>query len=862
MFQRIAAFFRRDRELEEEISAHLAMQEEEFRRSGMDANSARLAALRQFGGVTQTRETWRDQRGLPWIEIAIKDIRFALRGLKRSPGFTAAAALSLALGIGANTAIFSLFHALMLRMLPVQHPHELVSLYRIGGWGKGHTSYPLYLEVAKRTDLFQAVIGRTGVGKVRFSAGAAASAEFARREYVSGNYFSALGISAALGRVITEDKKTSEAVLSYDFWRTRFGGNSAVLGQTIIVDEHPLTVIGVAQPGFHGVELEQHADVWAPILMANGNPMDPGRNWVFILARRRPEVSRERIQSAVNPIMQAWLEAKYGNNPVPSFRKMAMQQHLEVRDAGVGLSLWRDRFTQPLWVLMAAVGLALLAACTNVANLLLARAARREREIALRISLGATRGRLIRQALTESLLLAGAGCLAGVFFAVWAQRTLVGMLPVEATIPLPTVPEPAVLAFTAAVSVLAALLFGLAPSLQLWGRPPGLRSGASRPVRLRHAMVVAQVAFSVVLVALAGLFGRTLAAIDSVDLGFRGDHTIALQLDFPHSWPAARSRAVRAQFIAAAEHIPGAASVSYGFPAPFQGAFSSATVHIPGFEAIDAEIGMIGPHYFETLGARLKRGREFELSDIDKSPRVAIINQAFARRFFAGDPIGHNISFDGVEQWSIVGVAPDLRYQDPRKELKPMVYTPEAQMNSNWEPTVLVRSHIRPTEAVSSIRRELARLGPQVASSEPLTLSRQVGDSIFEQRMLAGLGGFFGVLALTLAAVGLWGVAAYGVARRTREIGIRMALGARRVSVVSMVLGDALGVVVIGVLLGAPAAFAAAGAVKSLLFGVEPADLATFGLTAAALLLTTLAATIVPARRAAGMDPVRVLREE
>jgi predicted permease len=846
MWSRLAAYFRRNRELQDEIANHLAMQEEEFRRSGMDANSAHLAALKQFGGVTQTREACQGRRGLPWLEIAVKDVRFALRGLKRNPGFTAAAVLSLALGIGANTAIFSLFHAMLLRMLPVARPHELVSLYRTGGWGKGHTSYPLYLEVAKRSDLFQAVVGRTGVQKVRFGAGA----EFARREYVTGNYFAVLGVTAAIGRVFSEDKRSPEAVLSYDFWRNRFGANPAVLGQAIKVDEQPFTVIGVAQPGFHGVELEQRADVWAPILMAPGNPMEPGRNWVFILARRRADVSRQAIQSAANAIMQAWLEAKYGNSPVPAFRKVVMQQRLEVRDAGVGLSLWRDRFAQPLWVLMAAVGVALLAACANVANLLLARAARREKELALRIALGATRGRLIRQALTESLLLAAGGCVFGVLFAIWAQRTLVGMLPVQATLPVARIPEPAILAFTIAISIIAALVFGLTPALQ-WGKS-----------RLRRPMVVAQVAFSVVLVVLAGLFGRTLAAIDAVELGFHGDRTIAFSLDFPRTWTAAQTHAARTQFLTAAENLPGVASVSHGFPAPFQGGSSFATIFVPGFDMASADITMIGPRYFETLGARLERGREFDLGDTDKSKRVVIVNEAFARRFFAGDPIGRMVSFDQKQQWTIVGVAPDLRYEDPRKDIKAMVYTPDAQMNSNWEPTVLLRARVQPAELAPTIRRELLRFGPQVASSEPLTIARQIDDSIFEQRMLAALGGFFGLLALVLAAVGLWGVAAYGVARRAREIGIRMALGARRTRIVGMVLRDSLTVFAIGMLVGAPAAFAAARAVSSLLYGVKPADPATFILTGAALLVTTFAATAVPARRAAGLDPNKVLRTE
>ncbi|HMC57999.1 MAG TPA: ABC transporter permease [Candidatus Solibacter sp.] len=395
ILRRLAALFRgrrardeADRELSEELEIHLGMQEDEFRGQGMEPAAARSRALREFGGVAQTQEAYRDRRGLPWLESTAKDVRYALRGLRRNPGFTAAAAISLALGIGANTAIFSLFYTLMMHMLPVSRPGELVTLYKTGGWGKGYTSYPLYLDLAGRTDLFNGVVARTGVAKVRFTS-PGGRAQFTQREFVSGNYFSVLGVGTALGRLFTEDDNRVPgghplAVLSYDFWQNRFGANPGVLGRTLLVDEQLLTVIGVAASGFRGVEVEHHPEIWVPAMMYPGKIMNSGMWWIWVMGRCRPEVSRQQLQAAVDVLMQQHLAAAYPTGYNAAFRKKAFEQRLEVRKGGVGLSMLRDEFGKPLAVLMAAVGLVLLAACVNVANLMLARGAARQREIAMR----------------------------------------------------------------------------------------------------------------------------------------------------------------------------------------------------------------------------------------------------------------------------------------------------------------------------------------------------------------------------------------------------------------------------------------------------------------------------------------------
>ena len=381
LWKRVAALFhkgRLDGELEEEIANHLAMQEAEFRAGGMNAAEARLAARREFGGVTQTVEAYRERRGVAWVENSLKDLRYAVRGLARNPGFTAAAVLSLALGIGANTAIFSLVRNLMLRMLPVRHPEQLVYLYRTGGWSGGFVSYPLYLDLAKRDDVFEGVAARSGVGRARFSRPESARVEFAQMEYVSGNYFGLLGVKPAIGRLIGEsDNRTPKghplAVLSYEFWRNRFGGDAAVLGTILMVDGQPLTVVGVAAAGFRGVEVEHHPDLWAPCMMYDGNIMSPGMNWVWAVGRRRAGISRERIQAVVDTVMQQNLVQRYGKNSDAAFRRSAFAQRLGVYGADAGISSLRFLFGKALLVLMAAVGLVLMAACANLANLLLAR---------------------------------------------------------------------------------------------------------------------------------------------------------------------------------------------------------------------------------------------------------------------------------------------------------------------------------------------------------------------------------------------------------------------------------------------------------------------------------------------------------
>jgi predicted permease len=870
---------RLDRELDDEVGFHLEMLEEQFRARGLTEADAKAAARREFGGVAHAKERYRDGRGLPWLETTARDLRYALRGLRRSPGFAAAAVLSLALGIGANTAIFSLFHALMLRLLPVSRPAELVNLYQTGGWINGHSSYPLYLETAKRTDLFQGVIARTDVAKVRFRERPNARENFALREFVSGNYFEVLGVKPALGRLFTQaDDRIPGghplAVLSYDCWRNRYGADPAVLGGTVLVDQKPLTVIGVAAPGFHGVQVERHTEVWVPIMMAEMPFKAVSYWWLQILARARPRIPRKQVQAAVNVLMQQHVAAAYPTSYNAASRQRAMAQRLEVRDAGIGLSMLREEFAKPLQVLMAAVGLVLLMTCTNVANLLLARGAARRKEIAMRFSLGAPRARLVRQALTESVLLAVAGAALGIGLGFWGARVILRFLPEQAGNPLSATPEPAVLAFTLAISVFSVLVFGLIPALRSTAVHPaaGLRpeTGGGAAPMLRRVLVVAQVAFSVVLVVMAGLFGRSLFELRSVDLGFRNRNVLAFTLDLPQDW---RNRDVRAPYRQLAEQmqsLPGVFSVTYGLPGPFLMGSSSASIRVPGSartasEPADVETACVAPRYFETIGTPLLLGREFDRNDTAASPKVAVVNEAFVRAFLPGEahPDGRFLSFDdskpeGGERTSIIGVVRDIRDKAIQKPPKPTIYVPIDQNKVAYPPSMLVRTQLPPAALLPLIYQ----LGPSIAISDFGTIRQHIDDSIFEQRLLASLSGFFGVLALILAAVGLYGVVAYGTAGRTGEIGLRIALGARRGQVLGMILRDSLALVSVGLAIGLAASFAAARAVASILYGIQPSDPSAFVFTAVALALTGLAAAFLPARRAASIDPMRALRHE
>jgi putative ABC transport system permease protein len=551
-----------------------------------------------------------------------------------------------------------------------------------------------------------------------------------------------------------------------------------------------------------------------------------------------------------------------------------------VRDAGVGISMLREAFGKPLTILMAAVGLVLLIACANVANLLIARGASRRREIAMRFSLGATRWRLVRQWLIESLMLALLGSILGLAFAVWGSRYMLLFLPPGSGESFDVSPDAKVLGFTLGISILSAVLFGLAPALRATAldpvaalkdggrQQPGARSG------FRKVLVVAQVALSVVLVVAAGLFARSLAGLRSIKPGFAAQHVITFALDYPRAWNSADKEKHRARILARLSALPGVASVSYGVPGPYRGGSWTTGIRVPGSARAEKEDDQVaeqgvGPAYFETIGMRPLRGREFSPGDLRATRRVAVVNQAFVREFLPGttDPAGHILMIDGSkgagnEPAYIVGVVPDVLHDGLKTGSKATVYVPFRDGDVSFDPTMLVRAQLPAATVLPSIQRELARLDPEVALVEPRTLLERVDDSIFVERMTATLSGFFGGLALLLAAIGIYGVMAYAVARRTAEIGLRIALGAAPAKIGRMVLREGVSLIVLGVVIGLPLSLAAGRISASLLYGVKPNDPLTIGLTICVLLAIGVLAAFLPARRAAAIEPVEALRHE
>jgi len=890
LWKRLTAIFstpRSDRELSEEVEAHLEMRAAELREQGLDPRAARQAARREFGGVEQMKEAYRDRRGIPWIESLAKDARHSLRSLRRNPAFTVAAVLSLALGIGANTAIFSFVETLMLRLLPVERPEQLVNLYRTGAWGKGYASYPLYLEFRKHAVLFAAVFARGSAEKVRFEAGGGNSVEYVSREYVTGNYFEVLGVKPAIGRLFTDqDNRTPQGhplvVVSYDFWRSRLGLDPAILGRVLKVDEQALTVIGVVAPPFHGIEVENRADMWVPAMMSRGEIMQPGQHWIWIMARRRPEIPRGRLQAAANTIMQQYLMSVYGGQRDTAFGKWALAQKIEVRDAGVGLSMLRDAFGKPLTILMAAVALVLLIACANVASLLIALGAARRREIAMRFSLGATRWRVVRQWLVESLMLALAGSALGLAFAIWGERYMLLFLPPGAGEQFDVAPDAAVLAFTLGISVLSAILFGLAPAWRATSVDPAaaLKDGGSgQPGRgtragFRQALVVVQVALSVVLVAAAGLFAHSLAGLRSIDPGFAARNVLTFSLDYPQAWKGADKEKHRERLLARLAEVPGIASIGYGMPGPYRGGSWMSGIRVPGSartatEGVQVNQQAISPAYFETLGIRPLRGREFSAADFRSARKIAVVNEVFVREFLPGtpDPVGRAFSFDtskpeGGEPTYIVGLVRGISHDGLKTSPASTVYVPFRQGEVNYDPTFLVRAPFPPASLLPAIRREIARIDPEVALVEPRTLRERVDDSIFTDRMIATLSGFLGALALLLAGIGIYGVMAFAVTRRTAEIGLRIALGAAPARIAWLVLRDGLLLIALGVAIGLPLSLAAARINASLLYAVKPNDPLAFGLTVTVLLAAGALAAFLPARRAAAVEPNQALRHQ
>ena len=889
-----------DEDFARELESHLEMLAQENVRRGMAPEEARRAARVRLGGMTQISERHREMQTVPLLETLALDIRYGLRMLRKSPGFTAVAVLTLALGIGANTAIFSLMNALLLRNLPVQNPTQLV-LFGAGKWGGIMDevpnrswelfSFPFYRQVQKDSSVFSNVTAISSMSSgPHGTIGESAETEGISAQLVSGTYFSTLGVNPILGRTFSVDDDripggSPVAVASYAWWKRRFGGAPSIVGQKMTIGPVVYTIIGVTPQEFFGTTVGESPDVWIPLSMEEVLPPGwPGLHdkmfqSLYIIARRRTEVSVNQAQTNVNVLFkQAALEMA---GPQPTKKQLDGIQHafIKLTPAATGLSGLRAQFTEPLHVLMAAVGLVLLIACTNIANLLLARATNRQRETAVRMSMGAGRWRVIRQLLTESFILAMLGGVLGVALASWADKLLLVMVSGGAeTLPVDIGLDSRVLVFVVLVSLATPLLFGMAPAwraarVDLNSSLKQGRTIAAANSPLARALVVSQVALCLVLLIGAGLFLRTLVNLTNVDTGFDKNNVLVFGMD-PSSVgykEDSRLRRLYEEIERRASAIPGVRAASFCFFTFNQGAWSEdAWTPEESPEAKsnrEVVYNKVGTGFFSAMGLKLMAGRGFDQRDTENSPKVAVINETMARLFFPNEsPLGHPFRMNGPDAKPendriVVGVVTDAKYMGLKERRWPAAYLPYAQ-----QPGYLWNFEVRYSgdagSKAAAVRQVIHDVDQRLPVTVAGTLAEQVDRSVENQRLTAQLCGSFSLAAVFLACMGIYGLMSYAVAHRTNEIGIRVALGAQRGQVLGLIMRQGFILVAAGVAMGIVLAFVFTRMLASLLFGVQPFDPDTFAGVSFLLMVIALAASYLPARRAMRVDPIVALRYE
>ena len=848
---------KREQDLDRELRDHIELEAAE-------------ADRRTLGNIALVKENVRDAWGWMWLDRLAQDLRYAIRTLRKSPAFAATAVLSLALGIGASTAIFSLIDALLLRLLPVRDPQELVQL-TIAGVPRANPpllenfSYPLVKALETRHELFNGLCGFTGG---RFPVGANDSVEETPGAWVAGAFYETLGLQPAAGRLLTRDDdrlgSTPAAVITDGYWNRRFGRDPRIIGQSIPIFGKPVTVVGVSPAGFTGANVGQIADITLPLaVLPQLQPDEPyminaGSWWIRIVARPQPGIGRGQLKARLNTIWPQLAEAAIPGNMDDGFRRIRGTT-IELRPGGTGWTDLRRQFRQPLYVLMALTGLVLLIACANVANLLLSRAAARQKEIALRFALGARRLRIVRQMITESLLLSLTGAAVGVGLAWLGSRFLLGLLSSGSTraIALNLAPNWHVLGAATAAAIGSAILFGL------------VFTGAKAAGKKRSAaplLVVAQVAFSLILLIGAGLFVRTLQNLRSLDPGFQREGILLVNVDGSRlSYRDARLAGFYIGLLAQIRSLPGVESASFSAITPLSRGGISTRITVNGRLAGQEQTESIpvSPRYFETMRTPVLLGREFTIRDDAKAPRVAIVNQAFAARYLPeGHPLGQPLGVGPqATPFEVVGVVRDSIYESLREAPPPTVYVPLLQRIGRSGAVFEVRVNGSLAQVASALRAGLKPMLPGMPV-EVHTFTAQVEQMLVEERLMATLAASFGFLGLVLAVIGLYGLLAYTVARRTSEIGIRMALGADRRRVIAMVMKQAAGLLLVGLAIGAPSAFALTRLAQSLLFGLSPRDPATFAAAAILLAAAAVFGSFLPARRASKVDPMTALRCE
>jgi predicted permease len=825
------------------------------------------------------------------FDAVTRDIRYALRQMRASPIVTAVAVLSLALGVGANTAIFSLVNAMLLKGLPVHAPDRLVEL-------NDTVTHPIWEQLRDRQDALVGVVAYSSGG---FNLARRGPARTVRSMYISGGGFEVLGLQPALGRLLTaaDDRRDGgpsgpSAVISYGFWQREYGGLPTVVGQTIWLDSHPFTIVGVTPRAFTGLVVGEQFDVAVPlntqaIIRGAGHMLDNRRAWwVFVVGRLAPGQTRDEAQTRLRAVQPQIREATLPPDSTAADLEDYLVEPLTLQEAG-GFSMLRRRYTQPLLVLMGIVGLVLLIACANLANLLLARAAARQRELAVRLSMGASRAQLIRQLLIESLVLAFVSAAAGFAAAQAGSRLLLRMISTQASIvTLDLTLDWRVLGFSIGLAVLTGLLFGIAPALRATALRPveALRqggrtvAGAGRRFGFGQLLVGTQVALSLILVFAAALFVRSFVGLAGQSLGFDADRVLTVELDLRQlSLDGEGQSRITAEVIERVKAVPGVSSAAAGFVTPVSSSTWIQNVEVPGYTAsgsvTERSVGprdsrsffnAVSPGYLRTVGTPLVAGRDFSAGDRSGAPRVAIVNQAFVDKFLSGTPpIGVTFKSGTAPRQNaltIVGVTATAKYRYMREDLSPTVLVPMAQTTAGFfNNSLYVRTDLLPSTLTTAVAGAIAEVHPDIVLHfRPL--SDIVGAAMLTERVVATLSGFFGVLALVLAMIGLYGVMSYAVARRRNEIGVRMALGAVPARVLAMVMRDVGIVTVAGIVVGAAVAVASGKVIASLLYGLSPDDTTTLALAAIALTAAAAFAGYLPARRAASLDPMRALREE
>ena len=892
---------RKPSDLTAEIQAHLELETDRLREQGASEAEARAAARRAFGNVTQAQERFYESTRWLWWDHFLRDLRFGLRTLRKNPGFTAIAVLTLALGIGANTAIFSLLNALLLRPLPVEKPEELVLLGK--GRARGGTnefaftqlySYPFYRQVKQKNQAFSdtSAMLSTLFGMHGLVAGSS-EMELLHVQLVSGTYFPMLGVKPWLGRSLTEaeDGPTGAhpvAVVSYSWWDQRFARDPAILGKTVTLGSTVYTIIGVTPPGFFGTAVGESPDLWIPLSMEK--QISPGWNGLddkwweshYILGRLKKGVTTRQAQANVNLLANQIWRGFAGPTLSKDQEEDLRHAQIELTSIKHGLPSIRYGAESPLEIMMAVVGLVLIIVCANLANLLLARATTREREIAVRISLGAGRGRLVRQLLTESLVLALAGATLGVVIAGWAGHVLVAMLPHgDEPLLMNVSPDARVLGFTLLVSLATALLCGLAPALRATRialgsslkQAKGAVASASR-TRLAKALIVSQVALSLVLLIGAGLLLRSLVNLSNIDTGFNKENVLLFGIDPPAAGYKTDERLVGLyqQIEQRVSVLPGvrADSISFFW---FDQASWTDPVSIAGRpptreDDMSATFNIVGPGYFATMGIPLLLGRALGQQDTGASPAVAVISETFARWYFpGGSPLGKHFGIGGDPKNSndieVVGVVKDAKHNELTERPFPAAFFPYTQhQGGQYLNDFEVRFTGRPQVIIAEVRQAVAQIDRNLPIAYRGTLREQVNRSVSGQSLVAQLSSFFGLLAALLACIGIYGLAAYSVTRRTNEIGIRMALGAESSRVLWMVMRESLMLAALGVAVGIPVALAAARLIESMLYGLKTTDPANMALAALVMIAVAALAAYVPARRASKVDPMVALRYE